>query len=112
MCTDYIKRMFNREIVRDFVNEFLPRDKYLEIKLQEICSQCPLNDGEKGNRNFSEYIMDNIDTCRKRYFGLILRSFVGKPGDEETDRLYSYLKKCEDCLFSRTGVDLFLYVKS
>jgi hypothetical protein len=98
--------------VRDFARGFLPENRYLEIMLEEICSQCPLNDDEKGPRNLSESVMERIDSCRKRYFGLILQSFAGKPGGGETDWLYSYLKRCEECLFSRAGIDLSSYAKA
>jgi hypothetical protein len=95
-----ITRLFNRKIVKDFVEEFLPRDRYLEIKLREICSQCPLCGDGKGHRGISPSDRRDIDTYRRSYFGLLLQSFVGKPGDEETNWLYSYLKRCEDCLLS------------
>jgi hypothetical protein len=98
--------------VRDFVRGFLPENKYLEIMLEEICSQCPLNDDEKKPRNLSESVMERIDSCRKRYFGFILQSFVGKPGEKETDWLYSYLKRCEDCLFSREGINFSSYAEA
>lgn len=39
IVAEFIKRALNSKIVKDFVVEFLPRDKYLEIKLREICSQ-------------------------------------------------------------------------
>jgi hypothetical protein len=95
-----IPRLLNKNIVKDFVEEFLPKDRYLEIKLREICSQCPLYDKGKGHSSISPSDRGNIDMCRRRYFGLLLQSFVGKPGDEETIWLYSYLKRCEDCLLS------------
>ena len=94
------KRAFNEKSLKDFIYEFLPRDRYLKIKLREICSQCPLYDDGKGHRGVSTSSMGNIDMCRRRYFGLLLQSFVGKPGEEETNWLYSYLNKCEDCLLS------------
>jgi hypothetical protein len=98
-----ITRLFNKRIMKDFVEEFLPRDRYLEIKLQEICSQCPLSGDGRGHRGVSPSDRRDIDMCRRSYFGLLLQSFVGKPGEEETNWLYSYLKRCEDCLLSRVS---------
>jgi hypothetical protein len=106
------KRAFNRKSVKDFIYEFLPRDRYLEIKLREICSQCPLYGDGKRHRRVSNSDRENIDMCRRRYFGLLLQSFVGKPRDEETNWLYSCLKRCEDCWLSRAGNGRTFYMKS
>lgn len=99
-ATSCAKHIFNKEIVKDFAKEFLPRHRYLELKLEEICSKCPLHDNTRGHQNLSPSDREGLDTCRMRYFGLLLQSFVGKPGDEETKWLYSYLRRCEDCLLS------------
>jgi hypothetical protein len=95
-----VKRLINRQTIKSFVQEFLPRDRYLEPKLQEICSECPLHGGIEVHRGLSPADEASLDGCRMRYFGLLLQSFAGKPGDEETEWLYSYLKKCEECLLS------------
>jgi hypothetical protein len=99
----YIKRTLDTKIVKDLVKELLPRDRYLEIKLSEICSQCPLGKDKKGHQSSPLSDSETIDICRKRYFGFLLQSFVGKPGNEETNWLYSYLKRCEDCSLSGAG---------
>lgn len=106
-----ITRLLNKNIAKDFIEEFLPRDRYLEIKLQEICSRCPLYGEGNGHSSISPSDRGNIDMCRRRYFGLLLESFIGKPGDRETDWLYSYLKKCEDCLLSEVGNNPTFYME-
>lgn len=95
-----VKRIFNKEMVKEFTQEFLPRDRYLELKLQEVCSKCPLHDDTRNHRDLSPSDRGSLDRCRMRYFGLLLQSFLGSPGDEETRWLYSYLKRCELCLLS------------
>jgi hypothetical protein len=78
-------------------------EKALESRLDEICSNCPVNGN--GYRNDSPSIdTKNVDNCRMEYFGQLLQSFVGKPGDDETRKLYSLLKKCEECPSRKVGV--------
>lgn len=98
---DFARRVLNSEFVKAFTDEFLSRDRYLEIKLEEICSRCPLGDDGKRYSSVFPFDEENIEMCRRKYFGILLKSFIGKPGDTETDWLYSYLKKCESCLLSR-----------
>jgi hypothetical protein len=97
------KRIFNKEIVNDFTQEFLSTERYLDLKLQETCSACPLRDSTGNHRELSPSDRESLETCRMRYFELLLQSFLGSPGDEETKWLYSCLKRCEDCL--QLGVD-------
>jgi hypothetical protein len=94
------RRILNKGIVKDFVQEFLPKDRHLELKLQEVCANCPLHDGTGNHRDLSPSAREDLGRCRMRYFGILLQSFLGSPGDEETEWLFSYLRKCEECLLS------------
>ena len=93
-------KIFNSKYIKELFQEFLPKDKYLELKLQEICSQCPLGKNTGDNNSLSPVASQSINDCRMRYFGYLLQSFTGRPGDEETRFLYAYLQKCEECLLS------------
>jgi hypothetical protein len=94
MVKETFKRLAKSNFIQDIRRELLPDEEYLEMKLKEICQQCPRNGGpDTGNTN-----PQRITECRKRFFGVLLESFVGKPGDTETDYLYAYLESCEKCL--------------
>jgi hypothetical protein len=95
-----LKPLFVNNFTREFARSFKDPDDYLELKLNEICSQCPFNQTKPDNNNSGSNI-SIVDECRKEYFGQLLQSFVGRPGDDETIKLYSYLRKCEDCLSSK-----------
>jgi len=95
-----IKPLFVNNVTREFVRNFKDPDDYLELKLNEICSQCPLNKTTSDN-NGSEPDLSKVDECRMEYFGRLLQSFVGRSGDDETIKLYTYLRKCEDCFDSK-----------
>lgn len=95
-----IKPLFINNFTRDFARSFKNPDDSLELKLNEICSQCPFNQTKPGNNN-SGSNLSLVDECRKEYFGQLLQSFVGRPGDDETRKLFSYFRKCEECLFSK-----------
>lgn len=51
-----------------------------------------------GNGDSPELQEDKkVNECRKRYFAALLQSYLGKPGERETDWLDSHLRKCEAC---------------
>jgi hypothetical protein len=95
-----LKPLFVNSFTRELAWGFMDCDKYLEHTLDEICSNCSLNNATAGD-NISGLDLHAIDECRMKYFGKLLQSFVGRPGDDETTKLYTYLKKCEDCLASK-----------
>jgi hypothetical protein len=95
-----LKPLFVNNVTREFVQSFKAPDDYLELKLNEICSRCPLCKSTSDNSG-SRSIQSRVDKCRMEYFGQLLQSFVGRPGDDETIKLYTYLRKCEDCLDSK-----------
>ncbi len=97
-------RILNRQAVKEFFQEFLPGDRCLEVKLEEICSRCPLSKDSQGQREFSPQELAGLDECRMDYFGVLLQSFLGRPGDEETEQLYRYLKLCEGCLLNMANI--------
>lgn len=99
---DSIKHLFVNGFTREFSRSFLDPDRQLEIKLDEICSQCPANSFVPKD-NTQTAGSEVIDNCRMQYFGQLLQSFVGRAGDDETRKLFSYLKKCEDCLTFKTS---------
>jgi hypothetical protein len=96
-----LKPLFVNGFTKELMWSFIDRDKYLEHTLDEICMNCSLHNTSPGD-NGSEDDLIVIDECRMKYFGKLLQSFVGRPGDDETIKLFSYLKKCEDCLASKT----------
>jgi hypothetical protein len=97
--TDGLKGAFGKEGMKDFVRGFLPTEELLEISLKEICLACPANHGVQDYHKLSVSDKKKLDACRKSFFAVLLQSYLGKPGNEETELLYSYLKKCEECLF-------------
>ena len=99
------RRIFNNSFTREFTEGFMDPDDYLELKLKEICTGCPLGPDQNGNGRSvdSPAGVKALDECRKQYFGRLLQSFVGRPGEDETEKLYSLLKKCEECL--KTGIE-------
>ncbi|MBN2240043.1 MAG: hypothetical protein JW712_09740 [Dehalococcoidales bacterium] len=97
-----VQRLLHSELTKEFIRGFLPREEYLELKLKEICSRCPLGSGSPVAGGI--FTDESVDGCREQYFGCLLQSFVGQPGEEETMTLYSYLRKCEEC-FSASSSD-------
>jgi hypothetical protein len=95
-----LKPLFINDFTREFAQSFKDPDDALESKLDEICSQCPFNRTRPDN-NGSGPDLSIVNECRKEYFGQLLQSFVGRPGDDETKKLFSYFRKCEKCLFSK-----------
>lgn len=95
-----IKPLFVNNFTREFAQSFQDPDDYLELKLNEICSRCPLDKTRLENNN-SGSELNLVDECRMEYFGRLLQSFVGRPGEDETRKLFSYFKKCEECLSSK-----------
>ncbi len=95
--TQTLKPLFVNSFTKEFTRSFMDRDEYLELKLSEICSGCPLDRNSEYN---DTSVLDSkvIDDCRMEYFGQLLQSFVGRSGDDETRKLFSYFKKCEECL--------------
>ncbi|MFQ6122143.1 MAG: hypothetical protein ACE5LA_03680 [Dehalococcoidales bacterium] len=88
-----------RGFLRGFFRGFLTTEELLPLTLEDICRVCPMTRG-RGNHSSPE-VQEKMEQCRKRYFAALLQSFLGKPGDYETDWLYSYLKKCEGCYLRR-----------
>lgn len=91
-----LKPLFVNDFTKELAWGFRDRDKYLEHILGEICAKCPLHNTSESD-NGSGLDLITIDACRMKYFEKLLESFVGRPGDDETIKLYSYLRKCEDC---------------
>jgi len=102
-AVDYTRRLINSEVIKDLVREMLPREAYLEQQLQEICAECLLHGDEEEHRKFTPFDWEGLDRCRMRYFEQLLQSFIGRPGSEETKLLYSFMKRCEECL--RSSID-------
>ena len=94
-----LKPLLVNNFTREFVRNFQDHDDYLELKLNEICSWCPFNHTKPGN-NKSGSNLSTVDKCRMDYFGQLLQSFVDRPGDDETRKLFSYFRKYEKYLFS------------
>ncbi|MBN2074204.1 MAG: hypothetical protein JW762_01500 [Dehalococcoidales bacterium] len=98
--TKLLKPLFVNGFTREFTRSFMDPDVNLELQLNEICSNCPLHT-TAADDNGSGLDLIAVDVCRMKYFGQLLQSFVGRPGDDETIKLYAYLKKCEDCITSK-----------
>jgi len=96
-----LKRIWSSTAVRGFFRGFLSTEKLLPLTLEDICQTCPMGSNRASHNNPVPQGNERIDECRKRYFAALLQSFLGKPGDYETDWLYSYLKKCEGCYLRR-----------
>ena len=96
----FLKPLFKNGFTREFTRSFMDPDVSLELQLNEICSNCPLHT-TTGDDNGSGLDMIAVDVCRREYFGQLLQSFVGRPGDDETMKLFAYLRKCEDCVASK-----------
>jgi len=94
-----LKRVPFSMAVRQFFRGFLSTEELLPLTLQDICRTCPMNGSRESHDNLTPEDREKIEKCRKRYFGALLQSYLGKAGDQETDWLYSYLKKCEECNF-------------
>jgi hypothetical protein len=93
--------------LRNFLKGFLSTRGLLPLTIEDVCRVCPLSHDGKSGSEPDESVTEKVDRCRKRYFATLLQSYLGKPGDEETDWLYSHLKKCEACYLNRfTGVDV------
>jgi hypothetical protein len=104
---DRLKKNSAVSFLRNFLSEFLSTRELLPLTTDDICRVCPLNRLGENGRTPDESAVEKIDRCRKRYFATLLQSYLGKPGDEETDWLYSHLKKCEACYLRRfTGNDV------
>lgn len=96
-----LKRISLSRSLREFFRGFLSTEELLPLTLEDICRICPMS-SSRGNTGNPE-MQDNkkVDECRKRYFAALLQSYLGKPGDQETDWLYSYARKCEGCYLRR-----------
>ena len=104
--TNMLKRISLSTTLREFQRGFLSTKELLPLTLEDICRICPMS-GIKGNSSNPE-LQDNkkIDQCRKRYFAALLQSYLGKPGERETDWLYSHLGRCEACYLRKfVGAD-------
>ena len=98
------KRIPSSQKIGHFFRGFFTTEKLLPLTLEDICQVCPAANG-RGNNNNPE-IHEKVSQCRKRYFAALLYSFLGKPGGQESDWLYSYLEKCEGCYLHRfTGAE-------
>lgn len=100
--TKSIRPLFINDFTREFFRGFMDPDKLLETRLDEICSRCPLGTAVKKN-GIPDFDLQVVDNCRMEFFGQLLQSFVGRPGDDETRKLFTCLKKCEDCLASKVN---------
>ncbi len=104
--TNILKRISLSATLREFQREFLSTEKLLSLTIEDICRVCPMTNF-RGNGGSPELQEDKkVDECRKRYFAALLQSYLGKPGERETDWLDSYLRKCEACylrVFVGTG---------
>jgi hypothetical protein len=91
------KRLFSSSIANDIRMDLLPDDEYVPARLEAICRHCPRKIRSESRIPDDTY-QKQLDDCRREFFGVLLESFTGKPGDAETNRLYSYLRSCERCL--------------
>jgi hypothetical protein len=94
---EMLKKSSAVSFLRDFMRGFLSTKELLPLTIEDVCRVCPLSRFDENGNGCDASALERIDTCRKRYFATLLQSYLGKPGDEETDWLYSHLKKCESC---------------
>jgi len=95
--TNILKRISLSATLREFQRGFLSTEELLPLTLEDICRICPMT--SFGGNGDSPELQDDkkVDECRKRYFAALLQSYLGKPGERETDWLDSHLRKCEAC---------------
>lgn len=75
---------------------FLSTEQLLPLTLDDICGACPLSSIGRNGREPEPINWEMVHESRKRHFAALLQSYLGKPGDEEIKRLYSYLRRCEE----------------
>lgn len=93
--TNILKRISLSKTLREFQRGFLSTEELLPLTIEDICRICPSFGGNGGSPELQED--KKVDECRKRYFAALLQSYLGKPGERETDWLDSHLRKCEAC---------------
>lgn len=75
--------------------KFFSTQQLLPSTLDDICAACPLGSLEKNGSAPDPLDWETVRESRKRYFAALLQSYLGKPGDEEINRLQSYQWICE-----------------
>jgi hypothetical protein len=96
-----LRQILSSTSLREFFRGFLSTEKWLALTLKDTCHACPASSRRAGRYDSVPQDDEKIEECRKRYFAALLQSYLGKPGDQETDWLYSYLRRCEECSFHR-----------
>ena len=89
--TNILKRISLSAILRGF----LSTEELLPLTIEDICRICPSFGGNGGSPELQDD--KKVNECRKRYFAALLQSYLGKPGERETDWLDFHHRKCEAC---------------
>lgn len=92
-----IGRIWTSEALKGFRRGFLIDAERILLELGDVCQACPARQRQTNRKGAALPGSEQVDAYRKRYFAILLHSYVGKAGSDEIDRLYSQLKTCEEC---------------